>query len=278
MTVRTLMAAAILIVAAQTGARAGEPPRMVLLSYELTFAGISAATVDIALGLEPGRYDLDLDIRTDGVVGAFAPWSMRSVSAGSLDNGQVRPTRYETSDQWQGKRNWRRVYYGADGIAWSESSRDAQKDGGPPKQIPAEYRRGVMDLASGIVQVAAAMDSGQDCNQRIPVFDGKRRFDFVMTALEEVKLRPDANSAFHGRAKLCRFGISPVAGKTRKGGFWDQAGDTPRVWIGRVFDDAPPLPVRLAVRTRFGYVTVHLVRASMHRPDAPVVQVSRRAE
>ena len=50
------------------------------------------------------------------------------------------------------------------------------------------------------------------CNQTLPVFDGKQRFDLVLTPKRAVNVQRSATSGYTGPAVICRVKFIPIAG------------------------------------------------------------------
>lgn len=250
--------------------------RELTLGYDVYLGGLKAVALDITLDLTPGRYDMSVQMHTDGWLGRLASWSMDAESRGRLDAAALRPSEAVARTRWNGKERWRRYLYD-DGVVRSEAG--PKRERGPARaddaeRVPGRLRKDALDLASGIVWLSATMDRGADCAQRVPIYDGKRRYDFVLDRVDRVKLSKSRYSIYEGPAETCRVALEPVYGKLGDG-LLSLADDTADIWIGRVFATAPPVPVRFSVGTTVGTLVMHLKRAALS--DGGAQQALRQA-
>ena len=100
---------------------------------------------------------------------------------------------------------------------------------------------------------------------RVPVYDGRRRFDAVIEAHGEDELPRSSRSAYSGRADVCDLAIEMLHGRRKKTDYGGLAsGDkTMTFWFARLFDGVYPLPVRVQLDTDLGGVIGHLTSARM---------------
>ncbi len=99
--------------------------------------------------------------------------------------------------------------------------------------------------------IPAAAPTPEICNRKIPVYDGRRRYDFVMQFAHMSEI--DSKDGFSGTAVRCDAKLVPVAGYTR-----DTIKEMRRdpmpisVWLGAVPDADALVPVRIEVSTPLG--------------------------
>src|SRR5262249_36494665 len=110
---------------------------------------------------------------------------------------------------------------------------------------------------------------GASCEQTVPIFDGHRRFDVLMKDSGTEKLEGGDYSFFNGMATKCQVDFAMRAGsrKDREGShFWDDGknGGSTRppiyIYLAKVKNNLPPMPVRAETDTFFGSVMVHLTK------------------
>jgi hypothetical protein len=150
----------------------------------------------------------------------------------------------------------------------AESDNDSNGDA-LPKALPA----GIMDPVSA--SVAALADSARDgsCERRVPVFDGKRRYDLMVhDGGGEATLARSHLSAYTGPALSCRIAVEPISGFSKKRRYvhWEDAGsgnNNPTVWAAQLAPDLPLVPVRFLASLDIGgnvsTMVVHLVHAEV---------------
>ena len=108
------------------------------------------------------------------------------------------------------------------------------------------------------------MDRSNRCSVREPVFDGRRRYNLVLKQLGQDHIQRNDYSPFSGPALRCSIEIERIAGYRRnfKPSKWRKT-DGATIWIGRVFRNVPPVPVRMELETVLGALRAHLVRATL---------------
>jgi hypothetical protein len=80
----------------------------------------------------------------------------------------------------------------------------------PDKLVTAEQKRGAVDpLNAGVLAILA---NGSSCNQTLPVFDSKRRFDVIIAPAGQGRLKPSEIPGAEGDAQICSVVTRPIAG------------------------------------------------------------------
>jgi hypothetical protein len=128
---------------------------------------------------------------------------------------------------------------------------------------PAEMR-GALDPITAVLLATRQVGASGSCAQRVPVFDGRRRYDLAFADGGPATLKPSEYSSFSGAATLCLFRYIRVAGYQKPGGRWGNPRDYDReyrVWLASILPGLPPLPVRIEVEGTFGELIIHLVGA-----------------
>ena len=86
-----------------------------------------------------------------------------------------------------------------------------------PGTIPVrrEQLEGVMDPMSGAFLTARSANPNANlsvCNQMLPVFDGRSRFDLVLKPKKRVMVRNRSRSSYSGPAAVCGVKFIPISG------------------------------------------------------------------
>lgn len=232
--------------------------RGVDLVYAVHIGGIHAVDLKIRLTLDADRYRVELSSHVDGLVRFLLPWSLRVDSKGRVAGERLVPESVHTESSWRGKRRWRTLEY-RDGRPVVVSVEPKRKT--PP--IPPEKLTGSVDMATAILTVARAVSSEKSCAVRVPVFDGRRRFDALIEAHGEDELPRSSRSAYSGKAEVCDLAIEMLHGRRKKTDYGGLAGGekTMTFWFARLFDGVYPLPVRVQLDTDLGGVIGHLTSA-----------------
>ena len=228
-----LAAALVLGGTAIAGAPGNGERRNVDLRYAIYFGGFDILKLDVRLALEGTGYDLGAAVETGGVADLMFTWSLRANASGRLDGARVRPVWAYLESLSRGKKRWTTLRFDEQGPSVASSEPEHERP-----DIPPEKLRDALDVASAFLQLSRSIQSGQECDTRIAVFDGKRGFDFAVTRLMEDKLPRSRYSAFSGAALLCTIALEAVHGKPRKRDH-DGSGSQERkasIWIAPIFE------------------------------------------
>jgi hypothetical protein len=259
--------------AAEPAPDAGAPPvsqadatQGAVLAYEVYVGGIKAASFDVGLGLGPQAYSMQLVGRTLGFLDYMLSWRVGTETAGALAAGAsaatARPHEHKLQSKFRGTPRTVEVRYLADGSIDTRIMPPPEDDDRDP--VTAEQQRGTVDPLTASLALSRRLANGESCTWRLPLFDGRRRFDAVMTDAGPADLKPNRYSSFSGPAQVCDLVIKRIAGYSRKTSDWNKREDENRVircWYASVVPGAPPMPVRIEAEGAFGNVVVHLVRA-----------------
>jgi hypothetical protein len=238
---------------------AAEPLRV---TYGIYAGGFHVMDMQGIYTLQDDGYDLKMDMKTVGMLGALAPWSGVIVSNGVNKDIESFPRHHQFVATWRGKDEITTFTFDEKGDLTSYILRE--DDGTVKDEMPvAEVMAGSpVDMLSALFRVM----NNDTCEMSPLALDGKRSFEMVFTSKGEVMMEPSRYSVYSGPAEICEIEIVPVAGKWReKPRGWmslqGQAkgkGQLPRLWFGRVRDDMPPIPVRFTIKTDYGSMLMHL--------------------
>jgi hypothetical protein len=131
-----------------------------------------------------------------------------------------------------------------------------------PRTIPVtrEQLEGVLDPMSGAFLTARSHNPNGDlnvCNQTLPVFDGKQRFDLVLKPKKAVMVQNKTPAAYSGPAVICRVKFIPIAGyqPDNPGIRLMSQTDEIEVWLIPVRGTHMYVPYRIVLPTPVGYGT-----------------------
>lgn len=277
-----MIAASLLSSTAMAGSGASPSKTSVdfTLAYDVYFGGAHVGGLQVGVGLAPSAYNMYLQARTVGLIDRLFHWRMQARSHGLLEAGMIKPLQAEHGNVWRGKTKHTTLVYDGDRIKVTRTESGKKKE--IDKDVPDALRRATFDTTSAILRVALTMRAGRNCANRVPIFNGGRRFDLVMTSESAERLNATRYSPFSGTAQKCKVWLRRLGEKNPsydevdhnpegsadeqdRGRGWKERDKHGFVWIGRVFEDAPPMPVRIKVETRFGNIMGHLRSAEMSR-------------
>ena len=249
-------------------ARAAEtmPPRIVDLTYEVYLGGLHIFTFDVDMALQPDRYRMTAEGATQGMVGWLYAWQTKLAAEGLDRDGRIEPQRYDVESNWQG--NQRTVQLG-----FAEGGRYDLQRTPPPEpdldiegELPESLPDGTVDPLSLAVAASRALQQNGRCDQTMPVFDGRRRYDLTLKHIDEATLPPNEYSVYHGPAVRCSFSMKRISGfrkswKTKRQ--VDADASAPTIWVAAIRADLPPLPVRYDGAIALGNIVIHLTKAQV---------------
>jgi len=99
----------------------------------------------------------------------------------------------------------------------------------------------------------------------VPVFDGQRRFDVIVTQIGAATLQPNRYSIYQGPAMRCGLGIARISGfrkSLRAKREKEERSTPPTIWVAQVRPELPPIPVRYDGEIALGKIVVHLTDAT----------------
>ena len=254
-----------------SGAGAGEG--RLQLDYRVYFGRLHGANLGFGVKFDTAAYDSDaaaydlgatayavqVSLKTTGLA-KVARWKATAYSRGTLLSGEVLPARAGyRSKRWMKKRL---VELGF--------------DEGTPKLVRMKPRRssrvsparlkGAIDPAGAFLALLSRFDGDGKCESRIPVFDGRRLYELVgrVDGDGAGSLKAGRYSPFAGPTVDCLLRLEKKAGFKQKDGRARKRRDTRmQLRMGSVFDEVPPVPVRLSADTRYGSLVAYLHRARL---------------
>ncbi len=259
--------------------------RVLALRYDVYVGGFYVFGFDASVGLDRGTYAVMLEGGTRGLLSRFWTWRLGMSSTGAASSpSDLIPAEFDSTSEWRGKPRRTTVRFAGGGHyvierdpPESAEDRDNEIDDVLPTSLPV----GTMDpIAASLAALAA---SGRDgtCERRIPVFDGKRRYDLIVHDGEgATTLHPSNFSAYTGPALACRIALDRISGfnARRTAHYWDDdGGNLPVIWAASLAAGLPMVPVRfmapMAIAGNVGTMVVHLVRAEVQEKGATRVLV-----
>ncbi len=238
-----------------------EAPRSISLSYHLWEGGLHAFSFETRLNRGDNTYSVNLSARTEGLVELLYPFKLKARTDGIADEYGLRPTHYRSTSKKRGKKRRQDITYLNDGSL--DVRIEPEKDAKRLAEMPETLTFGTLDPASAVFSIIEAFTHVGRCEGSIPVYDGRRRYNLVVTQVGERTLRPSSYGMYSGPATVCRVAVEPLAGfKKKKKKRSNRAfPSTVKVWMAPVAEGEVAVPVRLEGKTGMGRMVLHLVEA-----------------
>lgn len=184
-------------------------PASVRAVYDVNFNGFNVGTFEFQAQSEQQTYTLAGNARLSVLLGAFT-WDGITRSFGLIANQALRPAGFSFDFKSSMKSGSTKMAF-ADG----EVTDITNLPPAPPKPdvIPVreQHLKGVLDPLTAVLAVSRG-STANPCDRRLPVFDGKERFDIILSPKGEAKITEQQPSGQPGMAYVCKVRYLPIAG------------------------------------------------------------------
>jgi len=259
MTLRPMLAAlasAAAVFSASAGAAA--LPEQIHVEYSgSVLVAVPVANITISAWLHDETYAGAANFRAGGLLRWFDDTDIVASTTGyrTGDDGRaLSPWRYEHINHASGTNRTVGINF-ADGMAVPDVNPPFGSMGEPPAS-DAE-RQGAYDPVTVMLNLMLSQPQGErPCEGRLPVFDGKARYDL---RLEAGAMERGALNGYRGQALRCRAYLEPVSGYDE--GKRPTPEDIARlinIWLAQM--EGAWVPVRFRARTRIGDINIVATR------------------
>lgn len=213
--VASVAAMAAVAVLAPRAAQAADAswPASVAAKYKLYFGGFQVGTYKFQSTTNGKTYQTTGSADVSALFGAFK-WKGGIESSGTLGPNAPAPVGYKLSFKSKSKVGSVTLAFDRAGIKTVdvEPAKPPHPDAVPVKP---EHLKSVFDPMSSILAMTHA-SGGDPCDRTIPIFDGKVRFNLVMSAKGEQRIKENTPSGQPNALKVCKVKYVPVAGHKPK--------------------------------------------------------------
>jgi hypothetical protein len=201
--------AATLLASSAAPSSASELPVHVTATYEIEFNGIRIGSFDFESRQNGATYLLNATGRLSLLFGALK-WSGEASATGLSNGEQTRPQSFAFGYRGTKKPGAIKLGYTGDTITniTHEPPRDTKPDAVP---IQAAHLKGVLDPMSAALALTKGAN-GNPCQKRLPVFDGKERFDLQFSGRGTTPIKEKAPSGQPVTGYVCKVKYVPIAG------------------------------------------------------------------
>lgn len=227
------------------------------MTYRVNVNGISIGQFHLTGNVSGARYTMHGEANFGFLDGLLFQWNGLTSSAGTVGEGEPRPTAYGFAYSGGGKSETLRITF-KDHAVNQVTIKPAAVF--PPGRVPVTpaHLNGVLDPMSALFLVARSNNTGGDpgvCNQNVPVFDGRQRFDLILSFKRMVKVM---EPAYSGPAVVCRVKYVPVSGHIQgdKGTELLARSSDIEAWLVPVPGSTMYVPYFIQVPTFGGFATV----------------------
>jgi len=256
-----LLLLALLLAAAAPAApaRAIEEPHHFSLAYDVSLTGIPLMALEVNAVVSRDRYALRIYFFTYGVLDFMFRVRNESAVDGVIADDTVRPTRYTTVGSWRGSRRSADLIYRGPEVAVELDPPTIEDDREP---VPEAMRGDTLDPLSPVVTLSLGLRAESPCPAKVPVFDGRRRYNMRLDPVGVEQLPAGNGSIAVGMTVKCLLVVEPIAGYLRSRPFRPRLPS--EVWFQRLSDETLWVPIRVKGESFFGSFTAELKRYEPH--------------
>lgn len=178
-------------------------------TYRVDLAGLSLGEFHLAIAFQGLNYEIEGDGQFSLLAGMLYRGAGMAASAGKLTKAGPQPSSFNLSFEGGGKREQRRLSF-AGGAVGQISIIPRKKQGRRRVPVTKDQLEDVLDPLS-----AAFLHLRPDhaaCDHTVPVFDGRLRFDIVLTPKRADSLPNGAPTGLSGPAAVCQVKFVPIGG------------------------------------------------------------------
>lgn len=237
-----------------------EPGRLVA-TYDAGLAGINLGEFKVTATLAGSAYEMAAQGEFSLLAGLLYKGAGKTTSSGKLTAATPRPTLYTLSYQDSKKRQQLRMSF-ANG-AVNDVKIVPKKRRARDIPVTAQQLKGVLDpLTAAFLSVRSDAPAGDlsVCKQTVRVFDGRQRFDIVLSPKRSESLGNGGPKNLGGRAAVCRVRYQPISGyrPDHPGVQYMTKNEKVEAWLVPVPGSDFYIPYRIVVPTAWGSGTVDL--------------------
>lgn len=236
----------------------------VMTTYDVYVGGLHFLTATILFEEDKNKYRTHLHAQTAGYLYKILKWDGDISSTGRIKGDKFQPVKFRNLDIWRDKPKTTELDFTPKGdikAAFDPPNTDQNRE-----IVTDQQKRGALDPVTALLQMLDHVAVEDSCDMKVPVFDGKRRFDLNGEDKGEEMVDEKDYGVYSGPARKCSVNFDMIAGDwqdRKKNRFWErengeQGRDAFHIWLANVAPDMPELPVRLESTSPFGDVIVHL--------------------
>ncbi|MZR32518.1 DUF3108 domain-containing protein [Sneathiella litorea] len=246
------------------------------LYYSVYIGGLYLGSIETEVRQGQSSYIIEGAARTNEAFNWMFTWFATSETQGLISLDKFFPRQHQHKSAWN--KNVRTVSMDYVNTGEVKVHKTATRIDSPDKYTPIspDSLTNTIDPMTAILTMTNRLEKGKGCNAQLPIFDGHRRYDVLLTETPMRNIKPSRYSVFDGQAIGCKIDF------IRKGGFpanrnYDRPPNADQeiiVWAGAPIRNGRIVPVRMTLDTQFGVMELHLSRYR----EGPVQLVSRNSQ
>lgn len=249
-------------------------PQSVSTLYRLYFNGFEVGSFAFQSESKGKAYKANSKADVSALFGAFK-WKGTLAASGNLAPGGPQPSSYLLTFNTKKKQGLVRL--GFDKGAVKTVTVEPKKDWVNPDVVPLkpEHKQSVFDPMSAILAMTHA-GAGDPCARTVPIFDGKIRFNLVMSYKGKERLKEDKPSGQPSELVVCKVKYQPLAGHKPKDFVnpWIDYGGI-EITLRHIPAASVYVPYNITVPTSIGAAVMSAERIDIAPAGKPAIALTR---
>lgn len=266
----------VLLLPAQPGfaADAALPPTDVLAKYNLSFNSLDVGSYSFSSHVDAKGYQASSEASISALFGAYK-WKGTINTSGAITKATPKPAGYVMNFKTKSKQGSITLGFKGADIASVQLVPSKPPN---PEAVPLkpEHYKNVFDPLSAIFAMTLSGTGKNPCDKRVPIFDGKARFDLTMSYKKTEKIADKQPSGQPQELIVCRVKYQPIAGHKPKD-FENPWVDYKNIEIAlRPIPSAGiHVPYRITVPTTLGAAEMRATSVTISTPDRPQIALTQ---
>ena len=239
------------------------PTTNVDIHMDASLGGLNFGSITMQAKLGTTSYSASSTIRTEGITDHLFKTVYNLKTEGTRGSKQMQTAKYYSFSHSDDDKQQVDMTYGTNGLPLVAAQ--PAYDISARVTATARHLKNTIDPLSAMI-VPVATPSAEACNRRIPVYDGRRRYDFVMS-FERMSPLED-RKGYSGPAVRCQAYLRPIAGYKRKSIREMRQDPMPiTVWLAPVDGADALVPARIEVSTPIGRMVARSTRFTVSKAN-----------
>jgi hypothetical protein len=233
--------------------------------YAVSVLGLPVGRAQLRAEFGDGRYSIRFSGKVKGLARLFSDAEASARASGTESPARLQPSSYTHSVTEDDKTETVRLSFSGSDVSAVSAE--------PPRRHPERYvpvttadKANVIDPVTALVWPVTEPAAAQLCDRTLPLFDGRQRFDLVLS-YSRTEVVEGGDDGYSGPAAVCAIRYRPISGHRpgKESVEFMAANKDLEVWMAPVGDLGVAAPVKIRIRTSFGPLVLEAMRFEADR-------------
>tara|TARA_E500000305_G_C4006927_1_gene230491 strand:+ start:419 stop:1273 length:855 start_codon:yes stop_codon:yes gene_type:complete len=246
------------------------------LHYTVYLGGLYLGSIETEIEQGDSQYKIESTANTSQAFNWIVSWFASGETEGLIGLDKFFPSQHQHKSTWNQNVRVVTMDYGKSGSVRVEKTTTRNEDSGQYTPIDPASLTNSVDPMTAILTMTNQLDEGKGCTARLPIFDGHRRYDAILSDVPSRYFKPSRYTVFSGNAIGCKLEFDRIGGfpVDQQQSFNSDSQQDVVVWAGAPIEGGRIVPVRMQLKTRFGNMEMHLDRYR----EGPLQLVSQNSQ